>query len=102
MLLKKAICAGLTGAAVVLVGALPAGASHVHSLQTGNGSCVLLAQRGGEKNVQLPFAGEYAPNRRHPLHVLVHMGEPGQHVNIGVVGTASDPCSRSGRYLNRR
>ncbi len=83
-----------------VVSAVPAGASHVHSLQTGSGACVLLAQSGGEKNVQLPFADGLPVNRRHPLHVLVHTGEAGQHVSIGVVATDSDPCFSSGKYLN--
>lgn len=87
------------GVATVLVvgGSGVAGADHTHSLQTGNGSCVLLAQNGGEGNVQLPFASG-PENRRHPLHVLVHTAEPGQHVDIGVQGTDSDPCPDA--YLN--
>lgn len=55
----------------------PAGvvtADHTHFLETGNGGCVLLAQNGGEGNVQLPFASR-GQNPRHPLHVLVHTGE---------------------------
>lgn len=85
-----------------LRGEIPADASHVHSLQTGSGACVLLAQGGGEKYVQLPFADEYEPSRRHPLHVLVHTGKPGQHVNIGVLGSAGDPCKTSGKYVKKR
>ena len=102
MQMRKFLAGAAIGASAVFVGGIPAGASHVHSLQTGNGACVLLAQSGGEKNVQLPFADEYVQNRRHPLHVLVHTGEPGEHVNIGVVGTASDPCLATGEYLNKR
>ena len=91
------------GAAAVMVGVLTVGGGsaygdHVHSVETGNGSCVLLAQNGGEKYVELPFATG-AENRRHPLHVLVHLGEPGQHITIGVAGTASDPCL-GGEYVN--
>jgi hypothetical protein len=66
------------------------------------GGCVLLAQSGGEKNVQLPFAADLPENRRHPLHVLVHTGEAGQHVSIGVFATPSDPCFSSDKYLNKR
>lgn len=102
MQIRKAVAGVGIAAGAIVVGAMPAGASHVHSMQTGNGACVLLAQNGGEKNVQLPFADEYAANRRHPLHVLVHTGEPGEHVDIGVVGTASDPCLVSGEYVNKR
>jgi len=97
--LKKSIIA--TGVSVAaLVGlAAPASASHVHSMLVGNGVCVLLAQDGGEKWVMLPFA-EGAVSRRHPLHVLVHLGVPGQHVEIGVYKTSSDPCKETGEYLN--
>jgi len=50
--------------------------------------------------VQLPHATG-ADNRLHPLHVNVHLGEPGAggHITIGVAGTASDPCL-GGTYLN--
>ncbi len=90
------------GAAATFLSPVPADASHVHSLQTGKGACVLLAQSGGEKNVQLPFADRLPSDRRHPLHVVVHTGEAGQHLSIGVVATTSDPCLASGRYLNKR
>jgi hypothetical protein len=97
--MKKSIVAtGVSVAALVGVAA-PVSASHVHSMLVGSGVCVLLAQDGGEKWVILPFAGG-AENRLHPLHVLVHLGEPGQHVEIGVYGTASDPCIETGRYVN--
>ncbi len=102
MRIRKLMAGAAAGAAIVVVSEAPAGADHVHSLQTGNGRCVLLAQKGREKYVQLPFA-RGLPTRRHPLHVLVHTGEPGRHVNIGVVGTESDPClGQAGNYLNRR
>ena len=99
--MKKLIAGTFVAVAGILAGAGIAGASHVHSLETGGGSCVLLAQNGGEKNVQLPFATG-AANRLHPLHVLVHLGEPGTggHITIGVAGTATDPCP--GNYVNSR
>ena len=62
----------------------------------GNGQCVLLAANGGEEHVTLPMAVfEHnpnvditpAPDRLHPLHVLVHQGEPGDHNAIAVAGT---------------
>ena len=102
MQIRKVVAGVAIGASTIFVSGIPADASHVHSLQTGRGACVLLAQRGGEKNVQLPFADESVPNRGHPLHVLVHTGEPGQRVNIGVVDTVSDPCQSSGEYVNKR
>lgn len=74
-------------------------ADHTHSMQTGNGCCVLLAQNGQEKDVQQPF-GTGADNRKHPLHVLVHLTEPREHQLIGVAGTATDPCSDSKDYVN--
>ena len=57
----------------------------------------------GEGDVDLPFATEeqVAAHRAHPLHLLVHLGEPGTNVAIGVAGTASDPCIDSGDYVNR-
>lgn len=96
----------VVGAAVIgtvgMVGAGTARADHVHSIQVGNGACVLLAQGGGEGDVDLPFATEaqVAANRAHPLHLLVHLGRPGQHLAIGVYGTPSDPCFETGNYLN--
>jgi hypothetical protein len=64
----------------------------------GNGRCVLLAANGGEEDVTLPMAVfEHnpnvdiapAPDRLHPLHVLVHQGVPGEHKAIAVAGTAA-------------
>ena len=97
--MKKSIIAAAVSAAALVCLAAPASASHVHSMRVGSGACVLLARDGGEKWVILPFA-EGPENRRHPLHVLVHLGEPGQHVEIGVYGTSSDPCIETGEYLN--
>lgn len=91
-LTTAALAAGLLGASAGV-----AGAEHTHSLKTGDGSCVLLAENGGEDNVQLPFASG-PQDRRHTLHVLIHMGEPGEHVSIGVQGAGSDPCP--GDYVN--
>lgn len=64
--------------AAILAGALPAAADHTHFMVLGTGECVLLAPDGGEKYVALPFADEFAPNRQHPLHVNVHLGQPGE------------------------
>jgi len=84
---------------VGLFGAGTASADHTHSMKTGNGSCVLLAQNGDEDGVVLPsVVGDVDGARSHPLHVL--LGEPGDgdHINIGVKGKASDSCL--GNYLN--
>jgi hypothetical protein len=97
---KRTIAAAFTVGTISLLGAGTASATHTHSLKTGNGSCVLLAQNGGEKDVKLPHATDFDTNRRHPLHVNVHLGEPGagEHIEIGVAGSGSDPCL--GDYLN--
>lgn len=93
-------------AAVLVVGlAIPALASHTHVQMTGNGSCVILAANGGEDEVQLPHAdGEL--DRRHPLHVNVHKGEPGTRKVEGVIedviwvaGTPEDGLNCDG-YVN--
>ncbi|MDH4144724.1 MAG: hypothetical protein OEY23_06080 [Acidimicrobiia bacterium] len=105
---RRTIWQAATAAAVfgtiTVVGAGTAGADHVHSKQVGNGSCVLLARNGGEGSVALPFAtdGQVALNRAHPLHLLVHLGRPGDNFAIGVAGTTSDPCNHSGDYVNGR
>lgn len=74
--------------AAVLLGAAPASADHVHFRVLGNGDCVLLAAKGGEQHVQLPGAGG-AENRRHPLHVKVHLGRPGDVGQVHVAYPAS-------------
>jgi hypothetical protein len=87
------IAAAFTVGTIGLSTAGTATATHTHSKATGNGSCVLLARNGGEKDVVLPNATG-PENRRHPLHANVHLGEPGAggHIQIGVEGTTSDPC----------
>lgn len=92
--------------AVVLVAVLaaPVSASHTHVKQLGNGQCVLLAAGAGEADVVLPLAVfdhnpnvtiAPAANRMHPLHVLVHLGEPGTNHAMAVYGTpaATTLCS---------
>ena len=86
-------------AALLVVGALPAFADHTHVMATGNGRCVVLAADGGEKFVELPHADDYAEGRRHPLHVNVHLGEPGSHGGIWVHGSAGDLANCNG-YVN--
>jgi hypothetical protein len=109
-----------TSAAAVLVvvsAAVPALADHTHVLILPNGKCAILAQSGNEKNLILPpvlFANnpnadaddaaggiENLPmNRRHPLHVLVHLGVPGADGDIAVMGSAADPCTGTENYVN--
>lgn len=92
----------VVGVLVWVSTAAPALADHTHVRMTGNGSCVILAQNGGERFVQLPHADDFAANRRHPLHVNVHLGEPGmrdgEHV-IWVQGSAGD-LANCGGYVN--
>lgn len=100
--IKRAAAVAIIIGSVGFAGAGPASADHVHSKEVGNGSCVLLAQNGGEAEVELPFAtdAQVTAHRAHPLHLLVHLGRPGQNFDIGVAGMASDPCFGSGDYLN--
>lgn len=93
-LVRPAIGAGLLLALAVT----PALASHTHVMSLGNGQCVLLAEEAGEESVVLPLSVfEHNPNvdiaatagRMHPLHVLVHLGQAGEHLELAVAGTAA-------------
>lgn len=96
--------------AVLVVGASGvARADHTHVRILPSGDCVILAADGSEKYIVLsesnPHIDASLPeNRRHPLHVLVHLGEPGSGGDIAVMGSADDPCSeaggQTGSYLN--
>lgn len=93
---------GLLAVVVLMGSALPASAAHTHVRMTGNGACVVLAAGGGENEVQLPHAGELAENRRHPLHVNVHLGHPGTRHGEPVVwvqGSDGD-LDNCGGYVN--
>ena len=96
---KKTIAVAFTVGSIGWFGATAASADHTHSMATGNDSCVLLAQNGGEEDVTLPHADSFPLNRRHPLHVNVHLGAPGRTGQIGVQGSPSDPCL-GGDYVN--
>jgi hypothetical protein len=104
---RLALLAPLTAAAV-LAFPVAATATHLHVLVVGNGKCVVLAQDGNERWVELPtasFNNTTEPTTTanpHPLHVHVHRGQPGQVVGIFVMGSASDPCAAAGEYLNQR
>jgi hypothetical protein len=106
-MLRRALMVVPLAVAAVLVDASPAAADHTHFRVVGNGKCVLLAPDGGEKYVQLPNADEYAANRRHPLHVNVHLGQPGQvgqiYVAYGADGVLTADAQRlcGGTFLNR-
>jgi hypothetical protein len=103
----RLILAGPFAVAVVLASAIPAAADHTHFRIVGNGQCVLLAPDGGEKEVQLPHADDFAFNRQHPLHVNVHLGQPGEvgqvYVAYGADGVLTPDAQAfcSGTFLNR-
>jgi hypothetical protein len=113
--MRRALVVGMAGL-FLLAGANVARADHTHVLILPNGSCAILAEQGNEKFVILPevlFANnpnadaddasglENLPlNRRHPLHVLVHLGVPGADGDIAVQGSAQDPCAATGNYVN--
>lgn len=95
--MKRLVRPAMGGALLVALAATPALASHTHVMVIGNGECVLLAENGGEEHVDLPLAVfennpnvdiTPAPDRLHPLHVLVHKGVPGDHNQIAVAGTS--------------
>lgn len=97
------VCASvILSGIVVLVGASAAQADHTHVRVLGNGMCVVLAADGGEKYVQLPHADAFPENRRHPLHVNVHLGQAGTRQGEPVVfvqGTPGDLDNCDG-YVN--
>ena len=101
----------------LLVGTGVSRADHTHVLILPNGKCAILAAQGNEKYQILPdvlFSNnpnvdaddavgglDNLPlNRRHPLHVLVHLGVPGADGDIAVMGSAADPCAITGDYVN--
>ena len=92
----RPIAAVLGTAALLTLAAAPVAASHTHVMSLGNGQCVLLAYEAGEESVVLPLSVfERNPNvdiaptagRMHPLHVLVHLGQAGEHLQLAVAGT---------------
>jgi hypothetical protein len=67
-------------------------------MSLGKGQCVLLAHEAGEESVVLPLSVfQHNPNvdiaptagRMHPLHVLVHLGQAGERLELAVAGTAA-------------
>ena len=115
--MRRVVVAGIAAAFVLLAGATTAAADHTHVLILPNGTCAILAAEGNEKYLILPsvlFANnpnvdaddaagglEGLPlNRRHPLHVLVHLGVPGADGDVAVLGSPQDPCAPTGSYVN--
>jgi hypothetical protein len=114
--MRRVLIPGLA-AVCLLAGATVAKADHTHVLILPNGKCAILAAAGNEKYQILPdvlfsnnpnvdaddAAGslDNLPlNRRHPLHVLVHLGVPGADGDIAVMGSPQDPCVATGDYVN--
>ena len=92
----RLIRASIAATCLLALAATPALANHRHVMGIGDGRCVILAPDGGEDEVELPpsvFDNNpnvditAAPDRLHPLHVLVHKGVPGDHNAIAVAGT---------------
>ena len=103
--MRRTAIAACLATAVLLVPAA-AHANHRHVLVTGSGDCVILAKQGNEPFVTLPeasFNNTTEPTTTanpHPLHVHVHRGQPGEVQTIAVYGSAADPCTTSGEYVN--
>jgi hypothetical protein len=98
----RRLLTAMVTAGLVLGLSIPAMATHTHVRTTGNGSCVILAASGGESEVQLPYADGFAENRRHPLHVNVHLGQAGTRGAesvVWVLGSAGDLANCDG-YVN--
>ena len=94
------------GVGMLAFGVQPAHADHIHFRVLGNGQCVLLAPDGGEQQVSLPHADAFAENRRHPLHVNVHLGRPGEVGTVMVAYangtlTAAGQAMCGGTFVNR-
>jgi hypothetical protein len=115
--MRRALISVLT-AVFLLAEASVARADHTHVLILPNGGCAILAAKANEKYQILPdvlFADnlnvdaddaagglEGLPlNRRHPLHVLVHLGVPGADGDIAVMGSPQDPSAPTGDYVNQ-
>jgi len=108
--MRKTLIVGVVAATVFFALAGAALATHTHAMVVGNGQCVVIAEDAGEENVVLPDAVfERNPNvdiaategRSHPLHVLVHQGVPGEHLQIYVYGSAEANAACAAGYVNR-
>lgn len=108
--LGTAAIGSAASALLLLVSSGAAVADHTHAKVVGNGQCVVLAEGAGEESVVLPDAVfENNPNvditktanRAHPLHVLVHLGQAGEHVALYVYGTAAAEAACAAGYVNR-
>lgn len=109
--IRAAILAAATGG-LLLAAPGSALANHTHVKVVGNGQCVILAEGAGEELVVLPPAvfennpnvslpATVSPTRRHPLHVLVHLGKAGEQNALYVYGSAPGILACSAGYVNR-
>jgi hypothetical protein len=88
-MIRRILMVATLGLLTIGLMAGPAAATHVHGRVLANGECVLLAPEGGEKDVRLPGTeGDDTENRRHPLHVKVHLGVPGTQAQPGTIFVA--------------
>ena len=106
----RAIFVAVAAGGLVVAVSGPAFADHTHAKVVGNGMCVVLAEGAGEESVVLPLSVfEKNPNvdiaptatRMHPLHVLVHLGQAGEHNELFVYGTPAAAAACSAGYVNR-
>lgn len=106
--IRTALAALATGGLLVVTSAA-ASADHTHAMVVGDGQCVLLAEGAGEESVVLPVSVfESNPNvdiapttgRMHPLHVLVHLGQAGEHNALFVYGTPAADAACWAGYVN--
>lgn len=106
----RAVAVAVVAGGFVAAMSGPAFADHTHAKVVGNGQCVVLAEGAGEESVVLPLAVfennpnvDIAPtaNRMHPLHVLVHLGQAGEHNALFVYGTPAEAAACAAGYVNR-
>lgn len=82
--MQKILAAGALTAAIAAGTALPAAAHHTHVRHVGQtGDCVIVADGAGEAEVDRPdviftlgISSDPEGGADHPLHVLVHKGQP--------------------------
>lgn len=100
-MIKPFFSALVLAAMMALTVSAPVLAGHVHVRELGNGQCVILAASGFESGVTLPDAvfdrnpnvapGPYSSEKRHPLHVLVHLAGAGNGM-VHVYRSPGDTC----------
>ena len=104
----RRIAAGIIGgatAALMLSVPVTAQATHTHVMKLASGECVVLAEEAGEESVVLPdpVLGDdviWAEGRKHPLHVLVHLGTAGEYVELYVLGSADAIAACGTDFVN--